>query len=287
MLFDPMVVVREPLAVLITVAIIIIGKTTAAVGLVLLLRYPLNTALTVGASLAQIGEFSFILAGLGVSLRLMPEKGQSLVLAGSLISIAMNPLVFAAVEPLRRWIHAKSSEARRFERSPDPLSELPMTVDQALLTGQVVLVGYGRVGKRIAASLTEHSIPYVVIEENREYVETLRRQNVPAVSGNAGEAAVLIQGHIARAGMLVVATPDTVHVRRMVEVARMLNPKIDIVLRTHSEEEAELLRREKAGAVFMGEHELALGMTRHVLDTMARRATDAATAAGPVSRTET
>jgi len=285
MLFDPMVVVNEPLAVLATLGIIIIGKTFAAVGLVLLLRYPLNTALTVGASLAQIGEFSFILAGLGVSLRLMPEKGQSLVLAGSLISIAMNPLVFAAVEPVRRWIHAKSKEARKFERRPDPLAELPMTVDQALLSGQVVLVGYGRVGRRIATALTEKGISYVVIEENREFVETLRRKNIPAVFGNAGEAEVLIQGHIARAGMLVVATPDTVHVRRMVEVARMLNPKIDIVLRTHSEDEAELLRQEKAGAVFMGEHELALGMTRYVLDKMAERAADV-TAGEPVSRTD-
>jgi CPA2 family monovalent cation:H+ antiporter-2 len=143
-------------------------------------------------------------------------------------------------------------------------------VEESLLTGHVVLVGYGRVGRRIAEALSEHSVPYVVVEVNRERVERLRERNVPAVSGNAAEPAVLIQGHVARASMLVIATPDTVDVRRMIEVSRMLNPKIGIVVRTHSDEEAELLRRENAGRVFMGEHELAAGMSRYVLERMGR-----------------
>jgi CPA2 family monovalent cation:H+ antiporter-2 len=268
MLFDPAVVMREPLAVLAVTAIIVFGKTIAAVTLVLLLRYPLNTALTVGASLAQIGEFSFILAGLGVSLRLLPEEGQSLILAGALISIAMNPAVFAAVEPAQRWIRKRSEAARRLENRTDPLAVLPDSVDQAQLTGQVVIVGYGRVGRRIAEALNEKKISYVVAEENREIVEKLRDRNVHAVSGNAAEPAVLIQAHIARASILVIATPDTVHVRRMVDVARQLNPGIHIVLRTHNDEEAEMLRGENVGTVFMGEHELALAMTRHVLERM-------------------
>jgi CPA2 family monovalent cation:H+ antiporter-2 len=263
------VVVREPLAVLAVTAIIILGKTIAAVTLVLLLRYPLNTALTVGASLAQIGEFSFILAGLGVELRLLSEQGQSLILAGALISIALNPAVFAAIEPAQRWIRGRSELARRLERSPDPLAVLPMSVDPDLLTGQVVIVGYGRVGRRIADALTERNISFVVAEQNREIVERLRARNVHAVSGDASDPAVLIQAHVARAGMLVIATPDTLHVRRMIDVARRLNPKIEIVLRTHSDEEAELLRREGSGTVFMGEHELALAMTRHVVQRMA------------------
>jgi monovalent cation:H+ antiporter-2, CPA2 family len=269
MLFDPQVVVREPLAVLAVAAIIILGKTIAAITLVLLLRYPLNTALTVGASLAQIGEFSFILAGLGVELRLLSEQGQSLILAGALISIALNPAVFAAIEPAQRWIRARSDLARRLERSPDPLAELPMSVDSALLTGQVVIVGYGRVGRRIADALTERNISFVVAEQNREIVEKLRARNVHAVSGDASDPAVLIQAHVARAGMLVIATPETLHVRKMIDVARRLNPKIEIVLRTHNDEEADLLRREGSGTVFMGEHELALAMTRHVVQRMA------------------
>jgi K+:H+ antiporter len=268
MLFDPAVVMRKPLAVLAVAAIIIVGKTVAAIALVLVFRYPLNTALTVGASLAQIGEFSFILAGLGVQYRLLPEEGQSLILAGALISIALNPAVFAAVEPAQRWIRARSELARKLERPPDPLSELPTSVDPLLLTGQVVIVGYGRVGRRIAQSLSERNISYVVAEQNREIVEKLRQQDVHAVSGDASDPAVLIQAHVARAAMLVIATPDTVHVRKMVDVARRLNPTIEIVLRTHSDEEMNLLREEKVGTVFMGERELARAMTRHVLERM-------------------
>jgi CPA2 family monovalent cation:H+ antiporter-2 len=247
------------------VAIILVGKTVAAVAIVLLFRYPFNTALTVGASLAQIGEFSFILAGMGVALNMMPPEGQSLVLAGALISIALNASLFAAVDPIRRWLLARSEFARRLEQRDDPLSELPMTTDPRLLSKQVVLVGYGRVGRRIARSLSENHIPYVVAEQNREIVDALRKKGVPAVSGDAQTPEVLIQAHVTRAAMLVVAIPDAVNVRQMVDIARQLNPEIQIVLRTHNEEEAELLQKETQGTVFLGEHELARGMTDHVL----------------------
>jgi len=270
MLFDPRVLVDEPLKVLAVVAIIMVGKTLAAVGLVIAFRYPLNSALTVGASLAQIGEFSFILAGLGVALKLLPAEGQSLILAGALISIALNSLLFNAIEPAQRWLRARSALARRLEQPDDPLAELPVTVDPAVLTGQVVLVGYGRVGKRIAASLTAQGVPFVVAEQNRELVEKLRAAGVPAVTGDASDPAVLIQAHIARAGMLVIATPDTLGVRKMAQTARALNPGIELVVRTHNEEEAALLEQEQVGKVFMGEHELGLGMARHVLARMGR-----------------
>ena len=131
-----------------------------------------------------------------------------------------------------------------------------------------MLVGYGRVGRRIAEELDKQGISYVVAEQNRELVERLRERNVPAVSGDASDPAVLIQAHIARAGMLVIATPDTFNVRKMVEIARMLNPTIETILRTHNEDEAELLEKDNLGKVFMGEHELALGMTRHILERM-------------------
>jgi CPA2 family monovalent cation:H+ antiporter-2 len=274
MLFDPRILLEHPLRVLSVTAIIIVGKTLAAVALVLAFRYPLSTALTVGASLAQIGEFSFILAGLGLSLRLLPSEGQSLLLAGALISIALNSLVFAAIDPVRKWILARSPLAQSLERRDDPLAELPTSVDQARLSGQVVLVGYGRVGHRIAEALTERRIAFVVAEQNRELVEKLRAQNVPAVSGDASDPAVLIQAHIARAAMLVIATPDTFDVRKMVQAARSLNPAIETVVRTHSEQEATLLREENVGTVFMGEHELALGMSRHVLARMRGRRSD-------------
>jgi CPA2 family monovalent cation:H+ antiporter-2 len=265
MLFDPMVVLEEPAKLATVVAIVMLGTPLAAIILVLAFRYPLNTALTVGACLAQIGEFSFILAALGVSLGLLPAQGQSLIVAAALLSIAANPLVFAGLRPAHAWIRARSRLARRLERRGDPLAELPMSTGESYLSGQVVLVGYGRVGRRIAQEMSARGIPYVVAEQNRERVKELREKGIAAVSGDAADPAVLIQAHIANAGMLVIATPDTVSVRRMAEIARTLNPAIEIAVRTHSEEEARLLANENVGMVFFGEHELASAMTRHVL----------------------
>ncbi|CAG9177345.1 YbaL family putative K(+) efflux transporter [Cupriavidus pampae] len=272
MLFDPHILIAEPLHVLGVVLIIIFGKSIAALALVLAFRYPLNTALTVSASLAQIGEFSFILAGLGLSLKLLPQEGMSLVLAGALISIALNPLLFACIEPLRRWILDRSEFARKLEQREDPYAELPMTTERKYLEGQVVLVGYGRVGRRIAAALESSGVPYVVAEQNRELVESLRKRGIAAVSGDAVDPAVLIQAHIANAALLVVATANPLDVRQMANIARALNPTIEIVLRTHSEEESALLNKEGIGKVFFGEEELAKGMSGHVLARFAPRA---------------
>jgi monovalent cation:H+ antiporter-2, CPA2 family len=267
MLFEPAIILDQPLQLLAVVAIIIFGKSLAAFLLVVLLRYPAKTALMVSASLAQIGEFSFILAALGISLKLMPHEGQSLLLAGSIISIALNPLVFAASGPLERWLGRNKLLAAKFDRPADPLAELPTTTARTKLSGQVVLVGYGRVGRHIARTLNENGIHFVVAEQNRDLVDELRRDGIPAVAGNAGEPAVLIQAHIAHARMLVIATPDTFHVRAMIETARALNPDIRTVVRTHSEEEADLLRKEQAGRIFIGEQVLADNMSHYVLDT--------------------
>ena len=275
MLFNPHVLIEEPLRVFSVVVVIVLGKSVAAFALVLLFRYPLNTALTVSASLAQIGEFSFILAGLGVTLGLMPVEGQNLLLAGAIISIAVNPLIFRAIEPAEAWIRKRSKLARALERRDDPLAELPMTVESSHVTGHVVVVGYGRVGRRIVQSLHARGVRFVVADQNREIVERLRAEGMPAVAGNAGEPAVLIQAHIARAAALVIATPDTFHVRQMIEIARALNPGVETIVRTHSEEEALLLRDESAGAVFIGEHELALGMARHLFERLAQRTGEA------------
>lgn len=265
MLFDPAVLIEEPIRVLGVVAIIIVGKSIAAMLLVLMLRYPLNTALTVAASLGQIGEFSFILAGLGLSLGLMPAEGLSLVLAGALISIAFNPVAFAVIVPFSNWATKHSELARRFAQRDDPFAELPMSTERKFLEGQVVLVGYGRVGRCIANALNKQGIPYIVAEQNREQVEDLRQQGVAAVSGNAAEPSVLIQAHIANAAMLVIAVPDPINVRQMADTARTLNPDIEIVLRTNNEDESKLLRKDDVGVVFFGKEELANGMINHVL----------------------
>ena len=271
MLFDPGILLREPWKVALVLGVIVIGKTVAAIALVSAFRYPLNTSLTVGASLAQIGEFSFILAGLGVTLGVLPPDGQSLIFAGALISISLNPLVFAAVEPAERWIRARSSLARAMERSDDPLAQLPSTVDPRAVTGHVLLVGHGRVGRRIAEVLEREAIPYVVVDENREAVEALRERGVKAVFGDAAEPAVLVQGHVARARVLVIALPDTLKARQMVKIARMLNPPVEILLRTHTDEELELMQKERLGRVFMGEEELAVAMARHIVAGVKRR----------------
>ncbi len=269
MLFQPSILIDKPMSVLAVVAVIVVGKSIAAMAITLAFRYPLNTALVVAASLAQIGEFSFILAGLGVALGILPAEGMSLILAGALISIAINPLLFSAIHPFKKWLVGLSDLASNLEKRTDLFAELPMSTERKYLEGQVVLVGYGRVGRRIAQELKVHDIPFVVAEQNREVVERLRKEGVPAVSGNAAEPSVLIQAHIANASMLVVATPDTIDVRKMVDTAKALKPEIRIVLRTHSEDESELLQKDNLGTVFYGEEELANGMSKFVVSHFA------------------
>ncbi len=272
MLFDPTVLVESPVKVAVVVAIILVGKTLAAIALVLAFRYPLNTALTVGASLAQIGEFSFILAGLGLSLGLLSLEGQNLILAGALISIALNALVFAAIEPAQAWARANSAWARKLDLRDDHLAALPMSTDRKLLSGQVVIVGYGRIGRHIAATLEKRNVPYIVADSNREVVESLRAAGKAAVTGDASDPIVLVQAHITRAAMLVVTTPDALASRQMVDIARKLNPEIETVLRSESEDGAELLRGDKLGEVFVGEQELAKGMAGYVAQRIPARA---------------
>ncbi len=264
MLFDPAVLIESPVHVLGVVAIIVIGKTLAAMAIVLTFKYPLNTALVVAASLAQIGEFSFILAGLALSLGLLPEEGMNLVLAGAIVSIAINPLLFSAVQPLRVWALNRSAIARRLEARPDPFATLPMSTDSKYLKNQVVLVGFGRVGRRVADQLKALDIPFVVAEQNREQVEHLRDNGFAAVVGNAADPAVLVQAHIMHAKMLVIATPDPVDIRKMADTARKLNPEIEIVLRTYSEAEAQLLNRDGIGTVFFSEDALAGSISDHI-----------------------
>ncbi|HZF28938.1 MAG TPA: YbaL family putative K(+) efflux transporter [Gammaproteobacteria bacterium] len=268
MLFDPMMLLREPLRVLAVLGIIVIGKTLAAFVIVHAFRYPLNTSLTVSASLAQIGEFSFILASLGVTLNLLPVEGQNLILAGALISIALNPLVFGCIEPVQAWLRRRSRLARYVERPRDPLAQLPTSVAPNRLAGHVLIAGFGRVGERIGNALAERGVPFVVIEQNRDIVERLRKKGVAAVSGDADDAPALIRAHVAGARLFVLAIPDAFRARQAITVARALQPNLEVVVRAHSDDEANLLRKERAAEVFMGEHELALGMTRHVIERL-------------------
>lgn len=265
MLFDPAVLLTDPVKVLAVTLVIMVGKTLAAIALVLLMRLPLNTALTVGVSLAQIGEFSFILAGLGVGLNLLPREGQNLILAGAMLSIACNSLLFAAITPLEQRLRARYRWARELALRPDPLSELPGTVHSESLSGQVVLVGHGRVGSRVADALLARQVPVVVVERRREAVEALRAQHRPAVVGDGAEPSVLIQAHIARASLLVVATPDLFDARKMVDIARALNPGIAVLARGEDSAEAELWRQEQLGAVVASDAAMARELVEQIV----------------------
>ena len=264
MLFDPSVVWNEPGKLLATVAIILIGKTVAAVAIVLLFRYPLNTALTVGASLAQIGEFSFILASLGVALGLLPPEGQSLVLAGALVSIALNSATFVGIAPMERLLGGLFP-AKNAETPPsDPLCSLSGTEPQAGETVRAVLIGHGRVGRRISRALQEQGVRHVVIEQNRERVDDLRKDGLSAVYGDAESPDVQRQAHVPEASLLVIAVPDTVGVRQMIDTAKSLNPDIAVVARTHNAAEAALFENEGLATVFLGERELARNMVADI-----------------------
>ena len=269
MLIQPMILIDKPLHTVGVIAIVILGNSLGALLVITALRYPLGTAIEIAVGLGQIGEFSIILAGLGVKLGLLPVEGMQLVLAGVLISITLNSFLFRAVEPILNWAIQHSQLARRLAQRQDPYAALPMSTDRKYLEGQVVLVGFGRVGRRISEVLEKNAIPFVVVEQNRELVENLRKRGQAAVSGNAADPTTLIQAHIARAAMLVVATPDTMSFPLLVETSRTLNPDIEIVLRTHSEEESDWLREEGLGLVFFGEEELAKGMVHHVLTRFA------------------
>lgn len=266
MLFDPHILVESPLYILAVITIIMVGKTLAAMALVLFFRYPINTALTVGASLAQIGEFSFILATLGVSLGLLSLEAQNLILAGALFSITLNSFIFSAIEPVQRWIRERSHLARLLERSGDPLAMLPDEVDQAYLRDQVVIVGYGGVGRRITENLINENIKVVIAEENREIVEKLRNANIAAVSGVATEPSVLIQAHIMHARLLVISPMDILDIHRIVAIAKQLNPQIQVLICAESKEEAAVIRDENIGEVFYAKEEMAKNMSHHILN---------------------
>ena len=279
MLFDPRVLLERPLQVLAVTAIIMVGKSVAAAALVLALRYPLNSALTISASLAQIGEFSFILIALATTLGLVPREAMSLVVAGALLSIALNPALFSAIEPLRRWILARSRMARLLDARDDPLAELPQATEARFLAGHVVLVGHGVAGRRLADSLAAGGVPCVVVERERETVEALRAAGRPAVFGDAADPATLIQAHVAEAAVLVITTLDSSALRPMIETAQALNPGIRIVAQAVDELEAGFMHQAGVHAVVQAHDALAAALLAEVA---AQRAAMPAVPARPV-----
>ena len=275
MLFDPGILVDQPLHVVTVLAIVLFGKSTAAFAIVLLFRYPVHTALTVSASLAQIGEFSFILASLGVSLRLLTPESHSLIVAVALLSITLNPLMFAAVGPMARWVRARPRLLDLLER-PEPDAGLGMDLsEEKRLRDHAILVGHGRVGGTVGEALGRCGIPYVAIERDRRTVEALRKRGVPAISGDATRPGILSLAGPERARLLVVATPDPYQAREVIALARKANPQIDIVVRTHGVAEERYFEALKVGRAVMGERELAFGMAHYALTSLRRSSGEA------------
>jgi len=281
MLFDPAVVWQHPFKLLIVVLVIVLGKTIAAVALVMLFGYPLTTAFTVAAGLAQIGEFSFILAGLSLSLGLISKEAQDLILAGALVSIALNSALFTLIEPIRLLILDKSALARKLEHRADSLNELPGSTDRSLLEGQVVLVGYGRVGRRLGQALRARGMAMVVIDQNKTIIEALRGDGIPAVLGDGSSPEALIQAHIAHASMLVLAVDDPVVTQRTASLAREFKPNLAIVIRAHSQDEADHYHEVGLGIALVPEIALAEQMATKVFENYSTRQEQSAVRLGP------
>ncbi|MBB5392845.1 MULTISPECIES: YbaL family putative K(+) efflux transporter [unclassified Herbaspirillum] len=250
MLFDPSILLREPLLVLATVLIIVVGKSLAALLIVRIFGHPMSTALTISASLAQIGEFSFILATLGISLDLLSPMARDLILGGAILSILINPLLFSLLDRLKARLEAR-------EGVEAPAEAAQQAVD---LEGHVVLVGYGRVGRGIGEQLRAQGRPFVVIEAQIENVEALRAEGIPVLYGNGAQADLLEPAAIERARWLLVAIPDVFEAGQLIEHARAANPSLQVVARAHSDAEIEHLEKHGANQVIMGEREIARGM---------------------------
>jgi CPA2 family monovalent cation:H+ antiporter-2 len=250
MLFDPTILSREPLPILATVAIIMIGKSLLAFAIVMAFRMPIKTALIVAVSLAQVGEFSFILAELGVGLHLLPEAGRNLILAGAIISIILNPLAFWLADRLL----AKVPDAPE----PEP-AELPKPEPTAL-TKHTIVVGFGRVGTVIGERFLRLGLPFIVIEDAEDRLNAARAAGIAVVPGNAAGSDALVLAGIAAARNLYVAIPNAFEAGQVIEQARKANAALMIAARAHSDEEAEYLKQLGADHVIMGEREIALGM---------------------------
>ena len=255
MLVDPTIVLRDPIPLLATVLIIVVGKSLAAFVIVRLFGHPTSTALTIAASLAQIGEFSFILAGLGIELTLLPERGRDLILAGAILSILLNPLFFAALD---HWLaKAEAKSAADAAGAGETMAREP--VRQTRLTDHVVLVGHGRVGSFISAALPPQTA-LLVIEDDADRVATLQGEGREAIAGNAADPEVISAANLMAARCLLVAIPDAFEGGQVVAQARELNRALPIIARAHSEVEIEHLHKHGATKVVMGEHEIAKAM---------------------------
>lgn len=258
MLFNPNILVAHPLQVLATTFIIIIGKSLAAFLIVRAFGHPKSTALTISASLAQIGEFAFIIAGLGVALGILSGEGRDLVLAGALISIILNPLIF---QWLDRW-QAKQErvvvEATEPEMPPGPSLQL---------TDHALVIGYGRVGSELAGVLRDRGVPVLVIDDNVHHVQAAHAAGIPAIRGSAAADKVLAEAHPEKAQIAVLAIPQPLEAGEVLLKLRAINPALTLLARAHSDAEVKYLLEHGADGAVLAERELAYSLAEMVMST--------------------
>ncbi|WDS37597.1 YbaL family putative K(+) efflux transporter [Pseudoxanthomonas sp.] len=263
MLFDPTIIVKYPLQVLATFLIIVVGKSVAAYAIVRAFGHPKGTALTISASLAQIGEFSFILAGLGLTLKILPQEGHDMILAGALLSIVANPFLFTALD----WWNKRNEQESPTVAEPEPLPGPPLEAfDHA------IVIGYGRVGSNLARVLRERGVPLVVIDDNRDNVEKAHAAGIPAIRGSAAADAVLAEAQPGKAKIAVLAIPQPLEAGEAIAKLRALNPELTVLARAHSEAEVTHLLGHGADGAVLAERELAHSLAEMILATPPYRA---------------
>ena len=265
MMFDPMSVVREPWPLLATLAIIMLGKSVAAYLIVVVFRHPVATALTISASLSQIGEFSFILAELGVASQILPKEGRDLIMAGAILSIMLTPLMFAAAT----WLAPRLDPRREEPAAKAAVTEAIRTTE---LTDHTIVIGYGRVGALVGDALKQQQLPFLVTEVGETVLAKLKQGGIETVAGNAAQPEILGATNPSRARNLVIAIPEAFEAGQIVQQARAANPDIRIIARAHADAEVDHLKGLGADVVIMGEREIARGM----IEELERRIPDAA-----------
>jgi CPA2 family monovalent cation:H+ antiporter-2 len=262
MLFNPSILVEHPWQVLATLMIIVVGKSLAAFAIVRMFKHPTGTALTISTSLAQIGEFSFILAGLGLSLKILPQEGHDLILAGALLSIIANPLLFSLLD---RWQSSQETAdiAAEPELPPGPSLDL---VDHA------IVIGYGRVGTELARVLSERGVPVLVIDDSSHHVERAHAAGIAAIRGNAAADMVLAEAQPDKAKIAVLAIPQPLEAGEVLMKLRAINPALTLLARAHSDFEVKYLLEHGADGAIMAERELAHSLAEMVMSTPPYRA---------------
>jgi monovalent cation:H+ antiporter-2, CPA2 family len=269
MLFDPSIVVREPGRVAAVLVVVVLIKSIAALAVVLVTRRPLISALTIAVGLAQVGEFSFLLAGLGVGLDMLPPDGRDLILAGAILSITLNPALVAATQRLAVRLEARSQRGPAWLRGRHPTAppDSPPAVAPKR-SGHAVVVGHGRVGALVCRMLADRDRRFVVVELDRQRSEDLRERGREVVWGDAGAPGVLAAAGVARARVLVITAPGAARDRRIVTTAKEVNPGLDIVVRAQGERDIAWLEQCGVGMAATGERELALAMAGYAVAHM-------------------